>query len=163
MTGSHARKAAAEKVRKFALGASDLTPKQALTMYDWIISTHFAGKVTVKFENGLACARAQDQRAAERTRILQENTEQNIDEPGLAEVLFVKECRAESVAEMIDDDIKQLNATGWFDPYGHLLLGETNEDEDEDEMKGGVGGSGTHGENCGGGCCGVLPFTLPRK
>lgn len=135
MTGSDARKAGAEKVWKFALGASNLTPKQALTLYDWIISTHFARKVTVKFENGLACARAQDQRAAERTtRILQENTEQNMDKPGLAEVLFVKECRAESVAEMIDDDdIKQLNATGWFDPYGHLLLGETNEDEDDED------------------------------
>ncbi len=30
-------------------------------------------------------------------------------------------------------------------------------------MKGGVGGSGAHGENGGGGCCGGLPFTLPRK
>ena len=36
-----------------------------------------------------------------------------------------------------EDDLRQLDSTGWHDPYGYLVTiakgDETNEDEDEDE------------------------------
>ena len=177
MTGSATRKEMAELVWKFALGANIITLEQAVLMIDLVLATHFATKVKRKFELGVACAREQDRREVESAAVIQEISSEEPD-PGPAEAEVIEKFRAESIAEMLDeDDLRQLKSTDWFDPYGYLVAGAkgdvTNEDEDEDEdgdeghdagEEDDQGGdAGAHGQNCVGGCCAVkLPFTLPR-
>ena len=175
MTGSATRKEMAELVWKFALGANSITLEQAVLMIDLILATHFATKVKRKFELGVACAREQDRREVESAAVIQEIFSEEPD-PGPAEAEVIENFRAETIAEMLDeDDIQQLKSTEWFDPYGYLVAGAkgdvTNEDEDEDEdgdegndeEDDQRGDAGAHDQNCVGGCCAMKqPFTLPR-
>ena len=90
-------------VWKFALGANLITLEQAVQMIDLILATHFATKVKRKFELGVACAREQDRREVESAAVIQEIFSEEPD-PGPAEAEVIEKFRAETIAEMLDED-----------------------------------------------------------